>query len=75
MAYTSTVRAHHPDGTPCRRFRVVLGLSGGNTGEFNTDDHGQAQVTHSSAGRATVYVSGKNVGEFQAPGSVTVTYR
>ena len=55
--------------------RVVLEWSGwtnlGQTNPVYTDANGQAIVDHSSTGKATVYVNGKTMGSFNAPGSYT----
>ena len=69
----STITVQHADGSPARHVRVVLGFSSGNTDEEFTDSYGQAVVEHSSVGRATVYVSGRDCGSFHAPGRYAVT--
>jgi len=65
----STVIVSHRDGSPARGVRVVLGFSGGMTRVAYTDSYGRAVVEHASTGRATVYVSGKDCGNFYAPGT------
>lgn len=70
---TSVVQVQYRDGSPARRTRVVLGFSAGMSKEAYTDDRGVAHVSHSSSGRAEIYVSGRRVGEFHAPGQTAVT--
>jgi len=69
----STIIVSHRDGSPARNVRVVLGFPFGNTDDSYTDYDGTAVVEHSSSGRATVYVSGKNCGSFHAPGKYAAT--
>ncbi|MEW6749662.1 MAG: hypothetical protein AB1505_01625 [Candidatus Latescibacterota bacterium] len=71
----STIIVQHRDGSPARRVRVVLGfhgLTGGMTDEEYTDDHGEVTITHSSVGKADVYVSGKKRATMHAPGRTSV---
>ena len=73
---TSYVRVRHRDGSAAAHVRVVLGfsgLTGGMTHAAFTDSSGEAAVEHSSTGRATIYVSGKDCGSMSAPGSASVT--
>ncbi len=70
----STIIVQHRDGSPCRRHRVVLGFLSGNTSEAYTNDYGEATIMHTSVGRATIYVSGRNVGTVHAPGRTSVVY-
>ena len=65
----STVIVSHRDGSPARSVRVVQGFCSGMTRAAFTDSYGRAVVEHSSSGRATVYVSGKDCGSFHAPGT------
>jgi hypothetical protein len=52
--------------------RVTLGfsgiLSGGNTDTVYTDSNGEASISHSNTGKATVYVNGKNMGTMKTSG-------
>lgn len=56
-----------------KRARVVLSIdgifSGGMTKEVYTNEDGVAYVSHSSKGKATVYINGKDVGRMSAPGT------
>lgn len=70
---SSVVDVQHSDGSAARHARVVLGFSTGMTRDFYTDDYGDAVVEHSSAGQATVSVSGKEYHSFHAPGRTSVT--
>lgn len=54
--------------------KVVLGFGmSGMTSPSFTDSSGCATITHSSKGRADVYVDGKKQSSFTAPGSATVS--
>lgn len=68
----STIIVQYRDGSPCSHTRVVLGFSSGMSREAYTNSHGEATVEHSSTGRATIYVSGKDCGSFHAPGRTSV---
>lgn len=71
----STVIVQHRDGSPARRVRVVLGFhaaSSGMTKEAFTDHYGEVTISHSTIGKADVYVSGKKVATFHAPGRTAV---
>lgn len=48
--------------------RVVLGFGNGNTDSVYTDSDGEAVIEHTTTGRATVYVDGKDMGSMTAPG-------
>lgn len=56
-----------------KRARVVLSIdgifSGGMTKEVYTNEDGVAYVSHSSTGKATVYINGKDVGRMITPGT------
>lgn len=69
----STIVVQHRDGSPARHVRVVLGFPSGNTDAYFTKTYGQAIVEHSSVGRATAFVSGRDCGSFHAPGKYAVT--
>jgi hypothetical protein len=71
----STIVVQHKDGTPVRGVRVRLIFAAGHTDDAYTDHYGQVVIEHSAAGRATVYVSGKEHGSFHAPGKMAVTVR
>ena len=71
----STIFVSYPDGSPCSRTKVVLGLPSGMSQPGFTDDRGQVTIQHSSTGQATVYVSGKDCGSFRAPNNFSVVYR
>jgi len=59
-------------GTKAEGKKVVLGFNVGMTKPAFTDRYGVAIVEHDAVGRATVYVSGSRLGEFQAPGETVV---
>lgn len=63
----STIIVSHRDGSPAAGVRVALGFNAGMTRAVHTDRYGRAVVEHSSPGRATIYVSGRNCGSFHAP--------
>lgn len=42
-------------------------LSAGVTKSYYTNEYGEATIEHSNTGRATIYVNGKDVGDFNAP--------
>ena len=69
----STIVVQYGDGSPARKVRVRLGFREGLTVERFTDNHGQVVVDHASVGRATVYVSGRDYGSFNAPGRMAIT--
>lgn len=69
----STIIVQHRDGSPARHVRVVLGFPAGNSDAYFTDAYGQVTVDHSSVGRATVFVSGRDSGSFHAPGRYAAT--
>jgi hypothetical protein len=48
--------------------RVSLGFSNGVTDSVYTDSDGEAIISHSTTGRATVYVDGNERGTMNAPG-------
>lgn len=68
-----TIIVQHRDGSPARHVRVVLGFPAGNRDTCFTDNYGQVVVEHSSVGRATVFVSGRNCGSFHSPGKYAIT--
>lgn len=68
----SEVHVSYRDGSKPKGTRVVIGFGGAMSAPAYTDAHGTALVEHSSTGRATVYVSGKNLGSFHAPGKTAV---
>ena len=70
---SSVIHVQYSDGSPARHVRVVLGFNTGMTRDFYTDDYGDGVVEHSSSGRATVYVSGKEYHSFHSPGRTAVT--
>lgn len=70
---TSTITVQHRDGSTASGKKVVLGFSSGLTKPAYTDKHGVAVVEHASSGKATIYVSGDDVGTFHAPGRAAVT--
>lgn len=69
----STIIVQYKDGSPASHVRVVLGFSSGLTRDFYTNEYGEVTIEHSSVGRAEIYVSGKKVGTFHAPGRTAVT--
>jgi hypothetical protein len=70
---SSIIHVQRSDGSAARHVRVVLGFAAGMTREFYTDDYGDAVVEHSSTGRATICVSGKEYHSFHAPGRSSAT--
>lgn len=70
--HRSTILVSHRDGSAARHIRVTLGFPAGLTREAYTDDRGHVVVEHACTGRADVYVSGRNVGSFHAPGRTSV---
>jgi hypothetical protein len=48
--------------------RIVLGFSNGVTDSVYTDSDGEAVISHSTTGNATVYVDGRDRGSMNAPG-------
>lgn len=71
----STVIVQFRDGSPGASKRVVLAFASGQTEAVFTDRHGRVVIEHSSVGRATVYVSGDEMGSFSAPGTFAATVR
>ncbi len=71
----STIFVSYSDGSPCSHTKVVLGFSSGMTKPAFTDSKGTVTIEHSSTGKATIYVSGKNCGSFHTPGRTSVGYR
>jgi hypothetical protein len=67
----SKIYVQYRDGSKPKGTKVVLGFSGGMTKPAYTDHYGVAIVEHASTGRADVYVSGKKVSTFHAPGETT----
>lgn len=73
--YYSKIHVQYRDGSKADGKKVVLGFTGvlgGMTSPVYTDRTGTAIVSHDSTGRATVYVSGANVGTINAPGETVV---
>lgn len=71
----SRIYVSYGDGSKPKGVKVVLGfhgLTGGMSEAAYTDSYGIALVHHSSTGTADVYVSGKKLGQFQAPGETAV---
>jgi hypothetical protein len=68
----SNIRVLRSNGDPLRGARVVLSFTWGQTHAARTDDDGWANVSHESAGRATIFVDGSSQGSIDAPGSATV---
>ena len=48
--------------------RVVLGFSNGVTDADYTDSNGEAVISHSRSGQATVFVDGRDCGTMNTPG-------
>jgi hypothetical protein len=48
--------------------KVSLGFSNGVTDSVYTDADGEAVISHSTTGKATVYVDGRDRGSMTAPG-------
>ena len=48
--------------------RVTLGFSNGVTDSVYTNSDGEAVISHSTTGKATVYVDGSERGSMNAPG-------
>ena len=71
----SRIHVQYRDGSKPKGARVVLifsGLFGGKTETAHTDRYGTAIVAHESVGKAEVYVNGRPVGAFRAPGDTAV---
>lgn len=71
----SRIHVSYRDGSKPSGVKVVLGFSGllgGMTKAAYTDKYGDALVEHASTGHVDVYVSGKKVGSFHAPGETAV---
>lgn len=71
----STIIVQYRDGSAARNVRVVLGFTAGMTSDKYTDSRGHVVVEHNSIGKATVYVNGKEVEKFHAPGKCAVTLK
>jgi hypothetical protein len=72
---TSRIQVSYRDGSKPKGVKVVLGftgLLGGMSKAAYTDQYGVALVSHSGTGQADVYVSGKKLGSFHAPGETVV---
>ena len=71
----SKIYVSYHDGSKPKGTRVSIGfqgLLGGMSQPVYTDRDGVAVVKHASTGMANVYVSGKIVGSFHAPGETAV---
>ena len=74
----STICVYYPDGSNASSCRVRLGFHGflsGMSKDAYTNSYGEANIEHSSKGKADIYVQGKKCGTFRAPGRTTVTYK
>ncbi len=74
----STIYVSYRDGSKPNGKKVIIGfsgLTGGMSRPAYTDRDGRALVEHSSTGRATVYVDGRDYGSFHAPGTFSVVLR
>jgi len=56
----------------CRVRLGFTGLLGGISQPVNTDADGVAHITHSSTGKAEIFVDGKKVGEDKFPNCVVI---
>ena len=74
MSYHSKIYVQYKSGSKAEGKKVVLAFGGlgGMTKTFYTDRDGIAIIEHHSTGRAKIYVSGAEVGEFSAPGETVV---
>ena len=75
MVSYSNVFVRYQDGTKATGVQVVLGFPGafgGKTKPVLTDGQGVAVVQHHGGGQATVYVDGKKITTFKAPGEADV---
>ncbi len=68
----SVVVVQRSGGNYVKGVKVTLGfsgiLSGGVTQSVFTDSNGEAIISHSNTGKATVYVDGNNKGTMNTPG-------
>lgn len=58
---------------PEKNARVVLGFNLGMTKPVYTDSNGNATISHSMTGMATIFINGKSFHKIRAPGSESVT--
>lgn len=70
---SSVVHVRRHDGNPARGVRLVLGFAWGQSEAVRTDEDGEARIEHATRGRATIFVDGRDVASFEAPGSASVT--
>lgn len=64
----SVVVIQRNGGSYVKGARVVLGFSNGTTDSVYTDSDGEAVISHSTTGKATIYIDGKDKGSMTAPG-------
>ena len=72
----SSVYVYDKNGRPVKNRKVSISISGllsGGMAHGFTDSAGCANISHSSRGSAKIFVNGRHVGNFTAPGSATVT--
>ena len=70
----STIYVQFKDGSKPKGMKVTISISGGGVSKpAFTDRDGLAIVEHASVGRARVYVRGRDMGSFRAPGKFAVT--
>lgn len=73
--YHSKIYVSYRDGSKPKNTKVIIGFSGffgGMSDPAYTDNYGVAIIGHESKGEAVVYVNGKKVGTFYAPGETAV---
>lgn len=74
---TSIVKVYsNKRGKWIRGAKVVLSWNSlanqGQSKPIYTDDNGVAEISHSSTGKATIYIDGKTIGTMKTPNSKTV---
>jgi 5-hydroxyisourate hydrolase-like protein (transthyretin family) len=69
----SIVYVQYKSGNPAKSVKVTLGMhAGGMTKPVYTDKDGRAVLDHSSTGKATVFVNGKDKGTMSTPGDIYI---
>ena len=72
----STINVYDKNGKQVRHKKVTLSFSGllsGGMAHGFTDNSGCANISHVAKGTAKIFINGKNVASFSAPGSASVT--
>ncbi len=69
----STIIVSYSDGGIAKGKKVEMSINGASCAPAFTDNSGHATIEHLTSGAAKVYIGGKCVGEFRAPGTRAVT--